>query len=131
MNRVSATLSVWCEKLRPERIAQILNVNPDRVVIKGSERTPPRPRPTAFGWHLTVVETDQPLAGKVLKSLIDRASISENRFHELRIEDSTTTINFSIHIAPRSTDISLFFDRGAIEFISSVGGCLDIEFFDL
>lgn len=131
MNRVTVTFSIWSEKIRPEKISEILNFEPDRIVFRGIDRVPSRPRPTAFGWHVTSVENDQILAGNVLSRLIFRIKPVVDRINELKKIDQAISVNFFLHIAPKAADVSLFIDRTSVEIICLMGGDLDIEFFDL
>ena len=130
MNEVSATFSIWSEKLEPQRITEILCFQPDNTAIKGADRDPPRPRPPAHGWHVGCREKDKELAGEVMGHLLERISPVLAKLPELRKSDPKISISFSLDISPKTTNVSLFFDRRTIETISSVEGDLDIEFFD-
>jgi hypothetical protein len=48
MNRVSATFFIWSKELTPKKISEILQFQPDRTVLRGIDRIPPKPRPDAF-----------------------------------------------------------------------------------
>ncbi|MDH2352297.1 DUF4279 domain-containing protein [Bradyrhizobium sp. SSUT112] len=130
-NRISATLSIWSKQLDPEKISKSLDFEPDRAVARGADRIPPRPRPTAFGWHVTCVENDKEMAGDVLKLLCERIESIREKLPKLRLQDPEISVNLALHIAPKSADVSLFIDRYTIELISALTGDLDIEFFDI
>jgi RHS repeat-associated protein len=125
MSRISATLSIWSEKLDPEKISGILNFEPDRKVNKGIDRVPPRPRPTAYGWHVTCAKDDEVLAEEVFKLLFKRIESIRTAFPKLPLADPAVEVNFFLHVAPKSADVSLFMSRHVIEFISSMAGTLD------
>lgn len=131
MNRVSAKLSIWSGALSAERISQLLEVEPDNSSVKGSMRVPPRPRPSANGWHLTCQENNQVMAGEVVDVLIERINPIASKMSRLKAEDPDIKISFFLHIAPKVTDVSLYISANSIAVIASLGGDFDIEFFDL
>ena len=131
MNRVTATLSIWSEDLRPEKITEVLAFQPDSTVLKGAERTPPRPRPTAFGWHIRCSKTNVDFPDVVLRELLKKVSIIAKRLPTLKTLDPSMIVNFYLSVAPKSTDIPLLIDKRNIQTIAKFGGSLDIEFFDL
>jgi Domain of unknown function (DUF4279) len=130
-NRVTASFSIWSKKLRPDKISEIVQSVPDDFGIKGIERSPPRPRPTHYGWHISNREFNQALAGGVLDRLVIKLEPVHQKIPQLLEQDHDIEINFYLHVAPKSTDISLYIERKTIKFISSLNGSLDIEFFDL
>jgi Domain of unknown function (DUF4279) len=130
MNTVSATLSVWSENLEPHRITEILCFQADNTVLKGADRAPPRPRPTAFGWHVRCREYNIILAGEVLGHLIDRIWPLIGKIPELRSLDKNISINFFLHVSPKSAEVSLFFERRIIKIMASMNADFDIEYFD-
>jgi hypothetical protein len=131
MNRVSATLSIWSQDLRPEKISQILSFQADRSVLKGTERTPPRPRPTAFGWHVNCSKKNVDMPDDVIGLLLDRVSGITNKVAKLKDLDPGIRVIFHVSIAPKTANLPLLIDKEKIEAIAEFGGDLDIEFFDL
>jgi hypothetical protein len=130
MNTVSATFSIWSEVIEPQKISDVLGFQPDNTVIKGADRSSPRPRPTAFGWHVICREHDKVLAPEVLGHLIDRIEPFAAKISDLRNIDMEVSINFFLHISPKTADISLYIDGRIINRISCLNADLDIEFFD-
>ena len=131
MNRVSATFSIWSKKLQPEKISEVRGFRPDRTVVPGADRIPPRPRPTAFGWHVTCCNVNVDLPNTVMMSLVDRISPILREMKYLKKLDRNLVVNFHLNVAPKSTEIPLWIDRKAIDLIAEFGGDLDVEFFDL
>ena len=131
MNRVSATFSIWSKELTPKKISEILQFQPDRTVLRGIDRIPPRPRPEAFGWHVTCSETNVDLPAAVMGSLLERMSPILSKMKNLKKQDAHIEFNFYLHIAPKSTETPLWIDKKILHQIGKLAGNLDIEFFDL
>jgi len=133
MNRVSATFSIWSKALLPDKISETLEFQPDRTVLRGIDRTPPRPRPEAFGWHVTCRQTNVDLPATVLQQLLKRVTPIFKKVKDLRTQDGEIEIIFHLSIAPKSesTEIPLWIDKTVMRQIGKLEGSLDIEFFDL
>ncbi|HVB17321.1 MAG TPA: DUF4279 domain-containing protein [Stellaceae bacterium] len=131
MNRVSATFSIWSKQLTPNQISEILQFQPDRTVLRGIDRTPPRPRPEAFGWHVTCSQINVDLPATVISNLLERVSPIYAKIRNLRKRDGEIELNFYLHVAPKSTEIPLWIDKKILHQIGKLEGNLDIEFFDL
>jgi len=131
MNRVSATFSIWSKALEPNKISEILQFQPDRTVLRGFDRNPPRPRPIAFGWHVTCSQTNVDLPSTVMLRLLERISPILVKAKNLKKRDSEIEFNFYLNVAPKSTEIPLWIDKRIIHQIGKLEGNLDIEFFDL
>ena len=131
MNRVSATFSIWSKELEPDKISEILRFQPDRTVLRGIDRKQARPRPEAFGWHVTCSQTNVDLPSAVMLVLLDRISPIQAKIKSLRKQDTKIELSFYLHVAPKSAEIPLWIDKKIIHLIGKLEGNLDIEFFDL
>jgi hypothetical protein len=133
MNRVSATFSIWSKELVPNKISEILQFQPDRNVLRGIDRSPPRPRPEAFGWHVSCWQTNVDLPATVISSLLKRISPILPKIKNLKKLDDKIDIIFHLNVAPKSesTEIPLLIDKKILSQIGRVEATLNIEFFDL
>ncbi|RWB31265.1 MAG: DUF4279 domain-containing protein [Mesorhizobium sp.] len=129
MTRITAFLSVTSKTLAPHEISDFLEIDADREVVKGSQRTPPRSRPKNNGWNIgcrfqEYVDLDFAI-GELAKRLGEKVeNLSRLRHHEYLNE-----ISVKIAIAPEHGEVPLFFSRETIAFLSKIGASLDIEYF--
>jgi len=130
MSRITATLSVLSDKVRPDQITSILSFTPDHSVLKGADRNPPRPVPKAFGWYVTLAQQDDSTVDEVLSLLLKRLGALYSRVQKLYETDPDVQIKFHVSVAPYSESVSLYFRAETINGVSKFGGSLDIEFFD-
>jgi len=131
MNRVSAKLSIWSDSLSAEAMSKFLQFAADSSSVKGNTRIPARPWPSANGWHLTCRENNKVMAGEVLDVLIERIKPITGKINQLKLEYPSIKINFFLHVAPKTTDISLYISSNSIAVIADLNGDFDVEFFDL
>jgi hypothetical protein len=129
MTRITATFSVWSKHLQPEIISGILSMVPDRTVLRGVDRVPPRQAPDAYGWHLTCRDEDELLAEKTLLKLLDRLRGVEDRFVSLQQADENLDVRIILSVSPFDENISLFFSVETLGLMSKFHPSLDIEFF--
>lgn len=130
MSRITATLSVLSEQIRPDQMTSILSFTPDHSVLKGIERNPPRPLPKAFGWYVASTQIANSTVDDVLSSLLKRLGTLHRRIRRLYEIDPDLEVRFQISIAPYSEDIVLHFRAKTVSGLSRFGGSLDIEFFE-
>jgi hypothetical protein len=130
MIEICANFSIWSELLEPDEITHILQTAPDRTVIKGKNRNPPRARPPANGWHIECCVRDDIFVESSFLKLFSRLSLFERQYAELLKADSGIMTAFYVLITPRIADVSLYMSRCTVETISKFGGTLDIVFSD-
>jgi hypothetical protein len=130
MSRITATLSVLSSRIHPDRITSLLCFTPDRSVLKGEDRNPPRSVPKAYGWYVTSKSEDDDTAGGVLTVLLKRLGKVHHRIASLSECDPDVRVAFHAAIAPYSENVSLFLSAETISGVSKFGGSLDIEFFN-
>jgi Domain of unknown function (DUF4279) len=130
-NRISASFSIWSKELRSDKVSEVLDFTPDNFTIKGIEHSPPRSRPTSYGWHIHNKEFDQILAGEVLDRLVKKMRPFVEKIPRLLEIDPNIEMNFYLNIAPKNADVVLYIERDTINFMTSLNGCLSMEFFDL
>jgi hypothetical protein len=130
MSRITATLSVVSDRIRPDQITSLLSFTPDHSVLKGDDRTPPRSVPKSYGWYVTSRSEVDATADGVLSSLLKRVGAVYDRIASLLEEDPDIRVTFHVAIVPYSENVSLYFRAETITCVSKFGGALDIEFFD-
>jgi len=130
MTRITATLSVLSDRVRPDQTTVILGLAPDHSVLKGSDRTPPRAMPELYGWYVTIVSSDDSTVDEVLSALLERLDTLHERIPKLREADPHLQVRFQVAVTPYSTDVSLYVDADTVASVARFGASLDIEFFD-
>lgn len=130
MTRITATLSVLSDKVRPDQITSILSFTPDHTVLKGSDRNPPRPVPKAFGWYVTSVQSGEGTVDETLSFLLKRLDKLYLGIRNISDIDPSIQITFHVSVTPYSDGVSLYFREETINGVSRFGGSLDIEFFE-
>jgi hypothetical protein len=53
MTRITAFLSVTSRTLAPHEISDLLEIDADKEVVKGSRRTPAKAWPKSHGWNIS------------------------------------------------------------------------------
>ncbi|PBC12014.1 DUF4279 domain-containing protein [Mesorhizobium sp. WSM3859] len=129
MTRITAFLSVRSETLAPHEISDLLEMDADRDVIKGSERTPPQLRPKYHGWNISCRFDDYVDLDLAIRELALRLGEKVENLFRLRNHDQVSEICVSVAIAPEHEKIPLFFSRETIAFLGKIGASLDIEYF--
>ena len=56
MSRIFLSFAMYSVSISASDMASILGCEPDLAVIKGSERTPPRSRPTVHSWSIQEID---------------------------------------------------------------------------
>jgi hypothetical protein len=130
MSRLTVTLSVLSDRIRPDEITSILSFTPDHCVLKGDHRNPPRSVPKAYGWYVTSKARDDSTADEVLTFLLKRLGDVYSRIPTLLEADPDIRVIFHVAIAPYSENVSLYFRAETVTDVSKFGSSLDIEFFD-
>jgi hypothetical protein len=129
MARIIATFSIWSKVVTPERISAVLSSTADHMVSRGADRTPPRPVPDAYGWHLTCKRQDESDVEKILKELLDRVRSFEARLPVLAEMDSNLDIRVGLSIRPFEDTLSLYFAADTIATLFRLKSSFDMDFF--
>ncbi|RWD60224.1 MAG: DUF4279 domain-containing protein [Mesorhizobium sp.] len=109
MTRITAFLAVRSKTLTPHEISDLLEIDADRDVIKGSERTPPRPRPKYHGWNISCRFDNYVDLDLAIRELALRLGEKVENLFRLRNHDQLSEICVSVAIAPEHEKIPLFF----------------------
>jgi hypothetical protein len=110
-------------------MSEILSAVPDRTVLRGVDRDPPRRVPDAYGWHVTCSDVGQAPVEKTLVILLNRISAFSKKIISLKDVDQNLDVRITISISPYDEDISLFFSAETIVGIAKLESSFDIEFF--
>lgn len=124
------TLSIWSPRLRPDEISAALGLAPDRSVLKGTDRIPPRHFPIAHGWHLTFEGDHDDRLEECLLQLIDRALPIKAKLDQLRIDEPDVACIITINLSRARTDLSLELSSDTIKTLSSLNASLFIDVAD-
>lgn len=129
MVNITATFSIWSKLIRPDRISKLLSVEPDRAVLRGAERDPPRPVPEAYGWHLSCRDQDELLIENTLVKLLARVRGLQDRLPDLFALDADLYTSVTLSISPYQNNLSLLLSSTTIEDLAKIKSSLDIDFF--
>ncbi len=129
MNRVSATISLLSEKIRPEQMTVTLSFSPDSTVLKGADHSPPRATPARQGWYVSSTQANARGVDEVLSRLLERLGKLHAELAKLRQIDPDLEVRFNIAVVPYSTTFPLYFRSETISGVSRFSGSLDVEFF--
>ena len=129
MTRITAFLSVRSGKLSPKEIADLLEIDADREVLKGSLRTPPKPYPPSNGWNISCRYDEYVDLNIAIRELSQRLGEKIENLSRLRHHAYLKEISVKIAIAPKHEHIPLFFSDETIGFLTKIGASLDIEYF--
>jgi hypothetical protein len=129
MSATEATFSIWSKTLLPDRISQILDIEADKVSVRGADRTPPRGLPLAHGWHLISKEVNEVLVGSTIRRLLER--IPNTHLNALRQKDPELSLRIALILSPSPQDFSLFLPSDLVQAIAQLGASLDIVFENL
>ena len=128
MTRITAFLSVRSETLAPHEISDLLEIDADQDIIKGSERTPLRPRPKYHGWHIDCQFDEYVDLDLAIGELALRLGEKVENLSRLRHHEQVNEICVTIAIAPEDEKIPLFFSGDTIGFLGKIGASLDIDY---
>ena len=130
MSKLLLTFAVWTTTLRSEQVTEILGLRPDTVVVKGSDRTPPKLRPPANGWFIDAMDSDGDDPVALLGQLLGRVQELPLRLQTLRSVDPSTDVTISLSVTPFSARMPFYFPSSMIDVISALGANFDLEFFE-
>ncbi|RWM73297.1 MAG: DUF4279 domain-containing protein [Mesorhizobium sp.] len=129
MTRITSFLSIRSETLTPADISELLAMKPDREVIKGSLRTPPRPRPPKHGWNISCRFDDYVDLDVAIKELMLKLDGKFGSVVRLARQENDVNVSVKIAIAPESELVPMFFSAETIGLLGDIGASLDIEYF--
>ena len=127
MARILSTFSIWSETLSPEQVTAALLLEPDRMVARGSDRSPPRTVPKGAGWHVSGAAVNGLLIVHALQGLLSRVSVFEDRLVELRTREAGLNVRFQLILIPFSKDYSFQIEPSVIQKMAQMGGSLNID----
>jgi hypothetical protein len=129
MARITATFSIWSKLILPEKISTVLSATPDRTVLRGVDRSPPRKLPDAYGWHLTCRDERTDDVEKTLVGLLDRVSGFDKQLPTLAAMDKDLDLRVSLSITPFEEALSFFFSSNTLDNLARLNSSFDIDFF--
>ncbi|CAN7676637.1 DUF4279 domain-containing protein [Mesorhizobium amorphae] len=129
MTRITAFLSVRSKTLASHEISDLLEIDADKGVIKGSERTPPRHWPKNHGWNISCRFDDYVDLDLAIRELALRLGEKVENLFRLRHHEQVSEISVSIAIAPEQADVPLYFSSETVAFLEKIGASLNIEYF--
>jgi hypothetical protein len=129
MNRVSAMISLLSESVPAEQMTVMLSFSPDSTVLKGLDRSPPRPTPARHGWYVSSSQANARGVDEVLSCLLGRLGELHAQLAKLRQIDPDLEVRFNIAVVPYCATFPLYFRPETVVAVSRFGGSLDIEFF--
>lgn len=129
MTRITAFLSVRSKTSFPSQISGFLEVTADREVVKGSLRTPPKPRPESHGWNISCVFEEYVDIDVAIKALSKRLDGKTENLLLARKRHVIDDVSVKIAIAPAGELIPMFLSEETVKFLGNIGASLDIEYF--
>jgi hypothetical protein len=129
MTRITAFLSVRSGRLSANEISDLLEIDADREVLKGSLRTPPKPYPPSNGWNISCRYDEYVDLNIAIRDLSLRLGEKIETLSRLRNHEHLKDISVKIAIAPEHERIPMFFSAETIAFLAEVGASFDIEYF--
>ncbi|MGX9177583.1 DUF4279 domain-containing protein [Mesorhizobium sp. BHbdii] len=129
MTRITVFLSVTSRTLDPHEISDLLEIDADHEVVKGSQRTPPRPWPKNNGWNISCRFEEYVDLDFAIGELALRLGEKAENLSWLRHHEHLNEISLKIAIAPEREDVPLNFSAKTIAFVGRIGASLDIEYF--
>ncbi|MER9302491.1 DUF4279 domain-containing protein [Mesorhizobium sp. M0293] len=129
MTRITSFLSVTSKTLSPTQMSDFLEMKPDREVVKGSQRTPPRQLPKNHGWNISCRFEEYVDFDVAIRELAVRLGDKIENLARLRHQDSTNQISVKVAIAPDDDHVPMFFSEETLSFLAKIGASLDIEYF--
>ena len=130
MTRVAATLSVQSDHIRPDQITKDLALVPDRTVMKGADRVPPRQAPKSYGWYVTSSLQDDNTVDEVLSDLLNRLDDLYSQLNKLRDAHSDIMVEFRVAVVSRPEKVTLHLATDTVNRLAKFAASLDIDFFD-
>jgi hypothetical protein len=128
MRTIEASFSIWSSTMTPETVTSIVTATPDRVSVRGADRSPPRGLPKAHGWHITLNEKNEMFIENTLSRLIAKIVLMRDKIDLLRSADPSIELRFSLILSPSSDEFSLYISNSIIRNISDIGASVDIVF---
>ena len=130
MSRIRVSLSIRTERLLPSEITGLLRVEPDSVVLRGPDRTPPKARPLRHGWFLEIVEDGSRDPVGLLERLLGRVGVLAPLLDQARDRDASMQITFHVAVTPWVFGLPFFFPEAVMKQIAEFGASLDLDFFE-
>ena len=129
MIRINVTFAIASAILSPGEITEILGVEPDSSVIKGSERATPKANPPRHGWYISVEgeNINNPII--LLDKLLDRVSGLVERIPSIAAADEKVNVTIHISVVSSNIVVPLFFNRDTLMRVTALGASLDVDFF--
>jgi hypothetical protein len=129
MTRITAFLSVTSRTLAPHEISDLLEIDADKEVVKGSRRTPAKAWPKSHGWNISCRFEEYVNLDIAIRELALRLGEKIENLFRLRHHEHLNKISVKIAIAPENEHVPLFFSDETIAFLGKIGASLDIEYF--
>ena len=130
---VYAYFDIRSETLRPEHIGHIVGMPTESETLKGSEREPPRPRPTHHRWGIKVASLSEINPRYLLEKLLAKVAPIITAVPELRRADPAVKFSVSMYVYPATPKPEfffrppLFFPREIIRTLADLDADLDIN----
>jgi hypothetical protein len=128
--KIRVRLSIFSERLHPDRVTEVLGMTPDHAVTKGIDRIPPRSVPKAYGWYISCVNESSTELSDVLSDLFCRIQNFPYLISRLRDEDPDLRVMTKFIIYSICNDLPMILDATMVNKFSALNSGIEIEFVD-